>query len=33
VVVVFPKGNEKIGDFVNVLIKNCTSATLIGEKI
>ena len=33
VVVVFPKGNEKIGDFVNVFINNCTSATLIGEKI
>uniref|UniRef100_UPI0039A5423D tRNA (N6-isopentenyl adenosine(37)-C2)-methylthiotransferase MiaB n=1 Tax=Ornithobacterium rhinotracheale TaxID=28251 RepID=UPI0039A5423D len=33
-VVVFPKtGNEKIGDFVNVLVKDCTSATLLGEKI
>jgi len=32
-VVVFPKNNEQIGDFVNVNIKNCTSATLIGERI
>lgn len=32
-VVVFPKtGNEKVGDFVNVLVKDCTSATLLGEK-
>jgi len=32
-VVVFPKTNhESIGDFVNVLVKNCTSATLIGTK-
>ena len=33
VVVVFPKtGNEIIGDFVNITIENCTSATLIGIK-
>ena len=32
-VVVFNKEGYKIGDFVNVLIKNCTSATLIGEVI
>ncbi|AFL97748.1 tRNA (N6-isopentenyl adenosine(37)-C2)-methylthiotransferase MiaB [Ornithobacterium rhinotracheale] len=33
-VVVFPKtGNEKVGDFVNVLVKDCTSATLLGERI
>ncbi len=31
-VAVFPKGNEKIGDFVYVKIENCTSATLIGNK-
>ena len=32
-VVVFPKtGNETIGDFVDVTIENCTSATLIGLK-
>ena len=30
-VVVFRKKNAKIGDFVNVKINNCTSATLIGE--
>ncbi|MDR0419916.1 MAG: tRNA (N6-isopentenyl adenosine(37)-C2)-methylthiotransferase MiaB [Prevotellaceae bacterium] len=29
--VVFPKGNYKTGDFVNVRIISCTSATLIGE--
>lgn len=29
---VFPKtGHEKVGDFVQVVIKDCTSATLIGE--
>jgi len=32
-VVVFPKNNENIGDFVNVKIINCTSATLLGEAI
>ena len=32
-VVVFPKKNYKVGDFVDVLIKNCTSATLIGSAI
>jgi tRNA-2-methylthio-N6-dimethylallyladenosine synthase len=30
-VVVFPKENYQIGDFVNVKINDCTSATLIGE--
>ena len=30
-VAVFPKENYKIGDFVNVKVKDCTSATLIGE--
>lgn len=30
-VVVFPKENYKPGDYVNVLVKECTSATLIGE--
>ena len=33
VVAVFPKGNEKIGDFVQVYVEECTSATLIGKKI
>lgn len=30
---VFPKGDYKPGDFVNVLISECTSATLIGEAV
>jgi tRNA-2-methylthio-N6-dimethylallyladenosine synthase len=30
-VCVFPKGNLKKGDYVNVLITSCTSGTLIGE--
>lgn len=30
---VFPKGNYKAGDFVNVLITDYTSATLIGEAV
>jgi tRNA-2-methylthio-N6-dimethylallyladenosine synthase len=32
-VVVFPKGDEKIGDFVKVYIEDCTSATLLGKRI
>lgn len=32
-VVVFPKENYKSGDFVNVKINDCTSATLIGDAI
>ncbi|AJR03348.1 tRNA (N6-isopentenyl adenosine(37)-C2)-methylthiotransferase MiaB [Siansivirga zeaxanthinifaciens] len=32
-VTVFPKGDYKIGDFVNVKVTDCTSATLIGEAI
>jgi len=32
-VVVFPKENYQLGDFVNVKIHDCTSATLIGEAI
>lgn len=31
--VVFPKGDYKPGDFVNVKITECTSATLIGEAV
>ena len=31
--VVFPKMNYKVGEFVNVKITDCTSATLIGEAI
>ncbi|MDV7187068.1 tRNA (N6-isopentenyl adenosine(37)-C2)-methylthiotransferase MiaB [Lutibacter sp. TH_r2] len=30
--VVFPKGDEKIGDFVNIYIEDCTSATLLGKR-
>lgn len=30
---VFPKENYKVGDFVNVKINDCTTATLIGEAI
>jgi tRNA-2-methylthio-N6-dimethylallyladenosine synthase len=33
VVVVFPKEDYKIGDFVNVKVERCTSATLIGKAI
>ncbi|MBV7440662.1 tRNA (N6-isopentenyl adenosine(37)-C2)-methylthiotransferase MiaB [Weeksellaceae bacterium TAE3-ERU29] len=33
-VIVFPKtGNEKVGDFVNVHVTDCTSATLLGNKV
>lgn len=32
-VVVFPKENYKVGDFVNVKIEDCTSATLIGTPV
>ncbi|NER14821.1 tRNA (N6-isopentenyl adenosine(37)-C2)-methylthiotransferase MiaB [Leptobacterium flavescens] len=32
-VVVFPKGDYKVGDFVDVKITDCTSATLIGEAV
>ena len=31
--VVFPKGDYKPGDFVNVLVTDCTSATLIGDAL
>jgi tRNA-2-methylthio-N6-dimethylallyladenosine synthase len=31
--VVFPKQDYKIGDFVDVKITSCTSATLIGEAV
>ncbi len=33
VVAVFPKASYKLGDFVNVRIHDCTSATLIGEGV
>jgi tRNA-2-methylthio-N6-dimethylallyladenosine synthase len=31
--VVFPKGDYKPGDFVNVKVTDCTSATLIGDAV
>ncbi len=31
--VVFPKTNEKVGDYVEVYIEDCTSATLLGKRI
>ena len=33
VVAVFPKENYNLGDFVNVKMNDCTSATLIGEAV
>ena len=32
-VVVFPKGNHKKGDYVNVMATTCTTSTLIGEVV
>ncbi len=32
-VIVFPKENYKLGDFVNVKVEDCTSATLIGTAV
>jgi tRNA-2-methylthio-N6-dimethylallyladenosine synthase len=32
-VAVFPKRNEKIGDFVTIYIEDCTSATLLGKRV
>ena len=32
-VVVFPAGNHKVGDYVNVKIERCTPATIIGTEI
>ncbi|MCB9033240.1 MAG: tRNA (N6-isopentenyl adenosine(37)-C2)-methylthiotransferase MiaB [Chitinophagales bacterium] len=29
--IVFPKANAKVGDYVNVLVETCTKATLIGK--
>ncbi|MGC4022808.1 MAG: tRNA (N6-isopentenyl adenosine(37)-C2)-methylthiotransferase MiaB [Cyclobacteriaceae bacterium] len=30
-VIVFPKGNKKKGEYVNILVENCTTATLSGR--
>ena len=32
-VVIFPKGDRKIGEYVTIQIKKCTSATLMGEVV
>jgi tRNA-2-methylthio-N6-dimethylallyladenosine synthase len=32
-VVVFPKENFKVGDYVNVLADRCTGGTLIGKAV
>lgn len=32
-VVVFPKGNYKVGDYVNVYIEDCTAGTLLGRAV
>lgn len=32
-VVVFPKENFKLGDYVNVMVDNCTGGTLIGKAV
>ena len=32
-VVVFPKGNLKVGEYVTIKIKSCTAGTLLGEEI
>ncbi|MBR1626960.1 MAG: tRNA (N6-isopentenyl adenosine(37)-C2)-methylthiotransferase MiaB [Bacteroidales bacterium] len=32
-VVIFDKGDNKKGDYIDVIIENCTSATLFGKKI
>ncbi len=32
-VVIFPRGNHKKGDYVNVLVNDCTAATLFGEVV
>jgi tRNA-2-methylthio-N6-dimethylallyladenosine synthase len=32
-VTVFPKRNEKIGDYIKVKVEDCTSATLIGMSV
>lgn len=32
-VVVFPKGNHKKGEYVNILVESCTKATLLGKVV
>ena len=31
--VIFPKGDEQVGDFAHILVENCTSATLLGKRV
>jgi tRNA-2-methylthio-N6-dimethylallyladenosine synthase len=31
--VIFPKQNYAAGDYVNVLIENCTGGTLLGKAV
>ncbi|MEZ5024701.1 MAG: TRAM domain-containing protein [Chitinophagales bacterium] len=31
--VVFPKGDHQVGDYVDVLVTDCTGGTLIGEAV
>ena len=33
IVTIFPKENFKIGDFVNVIVEECTTGTLIGKAV
>lgn len=30
-VIIFPKGNHQIGEYIDVAVKNCTAATLFGD--
>ncbi|MEO1097331.1 MAG: TRAM domain-containing protein, partial [Bacteroidota bacterium] len=32
-VVIFPKGNFKKGDYVDVLVNDCSAATLLGNAV
>jgi tRNA-2-methylthio-N6-dimethylallyladenosine synthase len=31
--IIFPKENYNVGDFVNVKINDCTTATFLGEAV
>jgi len=32
-VVIFPRGNHQKGEYVNVMVNDCTAATLFGEVV
>ena len=32
-VIIFPRGNHQKGEYVNVLVNDCTAATLFGEVV